>query len=241
MIINRKLSVNYFYLLAFIFIMCGCDMKKKMVNQVFEIYGEKNVLDDMIINMEVYANSEKYPGFSTWKVVTILYKGNRFQFPENNDDIVSYVIHYTYRQQVGMFKMDAEIPKNARGGHDVNMLYILREGDHVYLKYYSRRSDVARNNPLATTDATLPQEEYFKKYSSVIYEDHPQHLKKIFDLYIPKLQSYQLYPYEKLNMDYYKKLSLEEKKKIAMPEQYLRKMNLPKDELNILLEISKNR
>ncbi|MCN4570544.1 hypothetical protein MLI69_00225, partial [Escherichia coli] len=75
----------------------------------------------------------------------------------------------------------------------------------------------------------------------VIYEDHPQHLKKIFDLYIPKLQSYQLYPYEKLNMDYYKKLSLEEKKKIAMPEQYLRKMNLPKDELNILLEISKNR
>ncbi|EFB4747796.1 hypothetical protein R9V08_001817 [Escherichia coli] len=148
--------------------------------------------------MEVYANSEKYPGFSTWKVVTILYKGNRFQFPENNDDIVSYVIHYTYRQQVGMFKMDAEIPKNARGGHDVNMLYILREGDHVYLKYYSRRSDVARNNPLATTDATLPQEEYFKKYSSVIYEDHPQHLKKIFDLYIPKLQSYQLYPYEKL-------------------------------------------
>ncbi|EEV0135121.1 hypothetical protein D9R95_001159 [Escherichia coli] len=173
-------------------------MKKKLVNQVFEIYGEKNVLDDMIINMEVYANSEKYPGFSTWKVVTILYKGNRFQFPENNDDIVSYVIHYTYRQQVGMFKMDAEIPKNARGGHDVNMLYILREGDHVYLKYYSRRSDVARNNPLATTDATLPQEEYFKKYSSVIYEDHPQHLKKIFDLYIPKLQSYQLYPYEKL-------------------------------------------
>lgn len=241
MTINRKLSVKCFYLLVFVFIICGCDMKKDLINPVFEVYGEKSVLNDMTINIEIYANSEKYPGFSIWKVVSLLCKGKRFQFPENNDDIVNYVIHYTYRQQVGMFKIDAEIPKNAREGHDVNMLYVFREGDHVYLKYYSRRSDVARNNPLATTDVTLPQEEYFKKYASIIYEEHPLHLKKIFDLYIPELQSYQLYPYEKLNMDYFKKLSLEEKKKIFIPEEYLRKMNLPKDELNVLIETSKNR
>ncbi|HAW0505550.1 hypothetical protein [Escherichia coli] len=213
-------------------------MNKKLINPEFKVYGDKNILDNMIINIEVYANSKSYPGFSVWKTETLLYNGKQYKIPENNDDIISYIVYYTYGPKVGMFKIDAQIARDAKGYNDVNAFYVYQKEEGVYFKYYARLSDITSDTPLAISDNTLQQEEYLKKYSAVIYGDHEQHLKNIFNLHRPESQSYHLYPYEKLDMAYYKKLSLAEKKKISMPEEYLRKMNLSEHELNELLQKS---
>ncbi len=233
---------RYFNLFPLLFlIVVGCDMNKKLINPEFKIYGEQNLLDNMIINIDVYANSKYYPGFSVWKTETLIYNGKQYQIPENNDDVIAYIIHYTYCSKIGILKIDPEIVRNARGYNDVNAFYAYRRGDGVYLKYYTRLHDITNDNPLAISDVTLQREEYLKKYSAVIYDDHKQHLKNIFNFYRPESQSFQLYPYEKLDMTYYKNLSLNEKEKIPMPEEYMRKMNLSENELNELLQHSNHK
>lgn len=219
----------------------GCDMNDERTEPAFFVYGENYLLNNVIINVESHANSKNYPGFSVWKTETLLYKGKQYSIPENNDDIVNYIIHYSYGQQVGMLKIDAIVPKNIRKGQNIHAFGVFRKGDGIFLKYYSRKSDMTISDPLVVSDVTLPQEEYFRKYAHSIYEGHELQLKKIFELHAPEFQYWQLYPYESLNFDYYKKLPLKEKQKMNMPEEYLRKMNLPEDELKVLLEDSKRR
>lgn len=233
---NQEVVVKYCYFVFFIiFIWHEVYMSKKSVYPEFEIYGEKSVLDDMIINIEMHSNSKKHPGFPTYKIESALYKGIRFHIYENEDDVASYVIYYTYGEQIGMLRMDAEIPREAREGHDIHALYVYRKDGGVYLKYYSRKSDIASDNPLVISDITLPHKQYFNKNSTLIDDSYEQHLIEKFQLYEPNTQPYKLYPYNKMNFDYYKRLTLEEKKKIVMPEEYLREMNLPEKELNELI------
>lgn len=237
-ITGRQKVVKYYHLLFLIIvILIGHEkyMDKKSVNPEFEIHGDKNVLNDMVINIETHANSAKYPRFTLWKIETVLYKGIVFHLNEDEDDVVSYIIYYAYGEQVGMLRMDAEIPREAREGHDIHTLYVCRKDDRVYLKYYSRKSDIANDNPLIISDVTLPYKQYFNKNSTFIDDSYEQHLIEKFQLYEPNTQFYKLYPYNKMNFDYYKKLTLEEKKKIVMPEEYLREMNLPVNEMNELI------
>ncbi|MCV0984915.1 hypothetical protein MLS15_023220, partial [Escherichia coli] len=51
----------------------------------FEVYGENDILKDMVINMKTYSNHSKKNSSPTTIVQTILFKGNIQQVFESND------------------------------------------------------------------------------------------------------------------------------------------------------------
>ena len=225
----NKLCHIFFILLLFV-ILPGCDMSDEIAEPAFKVYGDATILENMVINIENSINDAKYPGYSDTKVQTLLYKGKQQAF--RNSDVISYSIYFSYENKVNKLTFDNIM--SDRQGH-INYLYVFKKDDGVYLKYYGVESNVQKEiGPIS--GITIPLDEYFRENNILDEQEQQFYQLRFFNFFDPNLQEYQLEPLNKINIEQFKKLPLEEKINYDLPADYLRQMNLPEDELNVLLK-----
>lgn len=228
MIIGKLFNILFISIL--VVLLQGCDMSEETYEPAFKIFGDSAILEKMVINVENSINDTKYPGYSDSKVQTQLYKGKQQSF--KNSDVISYSIYFSYENKVNKLKFDNIM--SDREGH-VNYLYVFKKDDGIYLKYYGVESDIQEEiGP--TSGITIPLEEYFKENNILDKEEQQFYQERFFDFFDPTIQEYQLDPMDKDTIEQFKKLSLEEKINYDLPADYLRQMNLPEEELNVLLK-----
>lgn len=199
---------------------------------VFKVYGDPSILEKMVINVENSINDVKYPGYPISKVQTQLYKGKQLSF--QNTGVISYIIYFSYKNQVNRLIFD-NLMGNKQG--HINHIYVFKKDDGVYLKYYGLKSDIQKKiDP--TSDITISLEDFFKENKILTQDEQTLYKEKFFEYYDPNIQKYNLQPLDKDTVKYFKELSLEDKKKYGLPFNYLKQMDLPEDELNVLLKLS---
>ncbi len=81
--INQMISIILRSLILLFMIIVYPDYNKNL--PAFEVYGENDILKDMVINMKTYSNHSKKNSSPTTIVQTILFKGNIQQVFESND------------------------------------------------------------------------------------------------------------------------------------------------------------
>ncbi|MTH48745.1 hypothetical protein [Intestinirhabdus alba] len=207
-------------------------MNDEFYEPPFEVYGDMDILKNMVINIKIHSNSEKHPGFPVFKIQSLLYKGNKYPVipDEKGIEVVHYTIYYSYGEQVGKFDFDAALPRGMRKGRDTHTLYVHRKDGGVYFEYYSRKADIDKKDALSSSHVTMSQNEFFKKYKILTAAEREKYKERLFGFFDCREQDYRVY------MDYLKGLPLEVKKRMKIPEKYLREMDLPDDELKELLE-----
>lgn len=84
---------NVFSILILFLVLQGCNMSEKMFEPEFKVYGDPNILENMVINIESLVNDAKYPGYPVSKIQTQLYNGKQQSF--QNSDVISYIIYFS--------------------------------------------------------------------------------------------------------------------------------------------------
>lgn len=216
-------------IITFVAILFGCNEFDEITEPAFKVYGDAHILDKMIINIENIINDAQYPGYSVSKIQTQLYKGKQQSFI--NSDVVSYSIYVSYENKVNQLKFDNIL--NNQPGH-INYLYVFKKDDQIYIKYYGLKTYI-QEEIAPTISITFSLEEYFKDNNILDHDEQKSYRARFFDFHDPNIQEYRLVPLEQDTIAHFKNLSLADKINYHLPADYLKQMNLPEDELKILL------
>ncbi len=103
---------------------------------VFSINGEKHILKDMNINIEIY-------GDGNISLKTLLSKGKKYLITPGYVDIYSF---YVYSNGKVYFYQTDNFARLINNSNDrINHVEVYEKQNSIYIKYYTRNSEIEKN------------------------------------------------------------------------------------------------
>ncbi|EAB8206508.1 hypothetical protein PD335_001597 [Salmonella enterica] len=160
MIIEKKAKC---FLIMLILLITGCDEFLGYQEPPFVVYGDESILKDTIINVSIIVNDRNHPGDLLYRTQSLLYKGDIYPINfRRDDDIVHYVIFYSYKNKINTLSFDAVIPRLKIKKIDAQVIAVRKYEGGVYIEYYGSGEE-DRGLPLFVGQVVIPQNEYLEK------------------------------------------------------------------------------
>lgn len=234
-IVNSK---YFFFVLLTILFLAGCDMNndfdKEAVEPNFNVYGDKDIINKLIINIRSIKKWNNSQAYTQSRIQTLLRDGKQFVV---NNQAESYEVYFSYGDQVGLLKFNNDVYRPLNGNSDrINNLYVYKNDEgQIYLQHYATKTYAEKKQGF-TSSLSIPFEEYslesprFKEcYKERFYGDFPANI-----------QVFQRDHLSRETIDFFKNsLPIEQKKRFGIFYTDLEKIDLPKKELEQILEFYK--
>lgn len=221
--LNRVVFISLFLLLQ------GCDMFDEPKEQPFEVFGEPSLLKDMVINIESQIDENNHI-YHKSKVQTVLYKGKTYKFTNNN--ITQYTIYINYGNKVSSVEFENIVINKKH----VNYIHVFKENNELFLRYYFSDEKELQDGYHPQTPLLVSIDEYFINNKIVEKDEQQEMTKKFYDFYNPEDQQFKTVPFTKEGIKRLEMLPINEKLMFYFRPEDLQKMDLPKDELKILID-----
>lgn len=128
----------------------------------FEVYGDKEILNHLVINMVTYNRSEKDSAHWIASAQSIIYKGKWNRIYENND-MGGTSFYFSYEGKVANLITDAFfLNQKLNIKHDANIFYASKNGSDVLIKYYKSRADYNSNHEPIEVVISLSKHNFIK-------------------------------------------------------------------------------
>ncbi|HCM1914850.1 TPA: hypothetical protein N3A33_000696 [Salmonella enterica subsp. salamae serovar 28:r:e,n,z15] len=161
MIIQEKFK--YFLLMLIMFI-TGRDDFLGHQEPPFIVYGDKSVLKDTIINVNIIMNDRNHPGNLLYKTRSLLYKGDVYPISfRRDDDIIHYVMFYSNNNKINTLSFDAVIPRIKAKKRNAQVIVVKKYEQDVGIEYYGEKFSAGNGKPLFVGHVVIPQNEFFEK------------------------------------------------------------------------------
>lgn len=216
-------------LLIIIMLLCGCMPMKK--EPIFEVYGDQELLDQMIINIE--ASSNAHQPYKVNTLQTLLYNGKIYTV-RNLHGVVTYTFYISFDDNfISIVTVDNVMVHRQ---DQINRLNITRVGqEEIVIDYISAKYELKRQVEPRKFVINMGKDLYFERYE---YSEKEQKIAevKLFGFYDPEESKETLEALEIDFIQYYESLSLEGKKHYYIEPEDLERMSIDLDEKRELIQ-----
>lgn len=167
MIIEKKTKC---FLLMLILLITGCDEFLGYQEPSFVVYGDESILKNTIINVNIIMNDRNHPGNLLYKTQSLLYKGDIYPINfRREDDVVHYVIFYSYNNKINTLSFDAAIPRLKLKKRNTQIIVVKKRKQYVYIEYYGQKISASNRMPLFVGQVAISQNEYLENNAMYRY------------------------------------------------------------------------
>ncbi|UYZ83946.1 hypothetical protein MTZ49_15350 [Entomomonas sp. E2T0] len=201
----------------------------------FKVYGNKQILNNMIINVQSinYRFNANTPSYTGSRTQTLLYNDKLFSF--TNDQVDRYKIYFSYDNQVAILEFDNIMARFNGSKGRINHLYVYEKDNSIYIEYYGFDTDIPKKIGVKS-HMTIPLKDFFEENKISDPNDQLVYKEKLFEFYEPSIQKYKRDPLSKEVKAAFMEARFELKKDFKLLPEDIKKMNLPENELKELLK-----
>lgn len=225
--INKIISL----IIILIFI-SGCDAMSENLEPSFNVFGDKQIVEKLTINVRTIQMGKNYPAYTDSKTQTLLYKSNQYSVKNEAD---SYEIYFSYGDQVSMMSFE-NVFRPLNGTRDrINELHVIVKDNQIFLKYFGTTFDKEKYQGFETNKG-ITLEQFFEQHPEMSDDKKEVYKTKFFNYFPDDKQEFKRDPISKETIDYFISKPLDQKKTYGVFPDDLNKMSLPSNELKEILE-----
>lgn len=194
----------------------------------FKIQGHRPILKEMVVNLESINPTGSL--YTCSKVQTILFKGDRLSF--TNNDVWFYKIYFSYGDQVGILEFE-NLYRESGGWDRINTIYVVKDDNGIRIEYYPVVSDNRQGRKVS--EPVVGVDDFFAK-NNIDKADQLTYKEKFYNFFDPDKQQYKKDPLDKAFLQKIEQESLEQKMFYDLEEADIQKMNIPETEKQALIK-----
>lgn len=210
------------------------DFNKEVTEPKFNVYGDKDIINKLIINVRSVQKWNNSQAYTESKIQTLLRDGKQFVV---NNQAEFYEIYFSYGDQVGLLTFNNDVYRPLDGSSDrINELHVYKnDKGQIYLQHFATKAYAEKKQGFKSSPS-LPFEEF--SLGSTRVEEY--YKVRFYGDFPANTQVFQRDDLSKETIEFFKdSLPIEQKKRFGIFYTDLEKMDLPKKELEQILEFYK--